>query len=85
MSFTLPLKLAALICSNLTTSLVGRWRYCSCTVRFWYIPREENMQAVNLADEGCMKDTQQPTTVRWTKKKTGGLDGPDRGYITSKT
>lgn len=41
-----------------------------CTVRFWKISKEQNIHAVQLAQQGSCKDNQQPGTVRWTKKKT---------------
>ncbi|SPO21256.1 uncharacterized protein UTRI_00733 [Ustilago trichophora] len=40
-----------------------------CSVRFWKVSKEQNAQAVQLAQEGACKDNQQPGTVRWTKKK----------------
>ncbi|CCF51122.1 hypothetical protein NDA11_007343 [Ustilago hordei] len=41
-----------------------------CTVRFWKVSKDQNSDAVQLAQEGACKDNQQPGTVRWTKKKT---------------
>ncbi|EST06581.1 Ribonuclease H-like domain protein [Kalmanozyma brasiliensis GHG001] len=54
---------------ELLDKVVKGYEDIDCTVRFWKISKEQNAQAVMLAQEGACKDNQQPGTVRWTKKK----------------
>lgn len=54
---------------ELLDKAVKGYEEIDCTVRFWKISKEQNAQAVLLAQEGACKDNQQPGTVRWTKKR----------------
>ncbi|EPQ32331.1 uncharacterized protein PFL1_00527 [Pseudozyma flocculosa PF-1] len=54
---------------ELLDGAVQKYEQIDCTVRFWYVPRTENMPAFHLAEQGAVKDNQQPGLVRWTKPK----------------
>ncbi|KAN0066167.1 hypothetical protein ACQY0O_000261 [Thecaphora frezii] len=63
---------------ELLEAAVDKYEDIDCTVRFWYVPRTENMQAFHLAEQGAMKDNQQLSTVRWTKPKKKKAAGRGR-------
>ncbi|CDU23275.1 uncharacterized protein SPSC_01904 [Sporisorium scitamineum] len=52
---------------ELLDKAVKGYEEIDCTVRFWKVSKEQNLEAVGLAQEGACKDNQQPGTVRWTK------------------
>ena len=48
---------------------VRHYEDIDCNCRFWHIPRALNGEAVRLAERGALKDNQQPSTVRWTRRR----------------
>ena len=53
---------------ELLDQAVRHYEDIDCNCRFWHIPRALNGEAVRLAERGALKDNQQPSTVRWTRR-----------------
>jgi len=49
--------------------VVRQYEAIDCNCRFWHIPKSTNNEAIALAEMGALKTNQQPSTVRWTKRK----------------